>query len=115
MRLQVARTDRSDSTYNLTVNDFETYFVGELRVLVHNCNNGSGAAKNDRKRQNAKRIKSLESDLAKKQDEIDEFKKTQHGTKAFKKSLAKLEAQKAHLKREIKKASEPHGINPERR
>lgn len=33
----VAKTNRSDATYNLTVADFETYFVGEQRVLVHNC------------------------------------------------------------------------------
>ncbi|MDH3273691.1 MAG: polymorphic toxin-type HINT domain-containing protein [Gammaproteobacteria bacterium] len=33
----VERTDRLDATYNLTVADFETYFVGEILVLVHNC------------------------------------------------------------------------------
>jgi pretoxin HINT domain-containing protein len=33
----VTETDRTDSTYNLTVADFETYFVGKQRVLVHNC------------------------------------------------------------------------------
>ena len=33
----VEETDGSDSTYNLTVAEFETYFVGETRVLVHNC------------------------------------------------------------------------------
>jgi RHS repeat-associated protein len=33
----VAESDRTNSTYNLTVADFETYFVGEQRVLVHNC------------------------------------------------------------------------------
>ena len=33
----VAKTDRTDATYNLTIADFETYFVGEKRVLVHNC------------------------------------------------------------------------------
>ncbi|NWG71603.1 MAG: hypothetical protein HXY23_08365, partial [Parvularculaceae bacterium] len=33
----VFETDRTDATYNLTVADFETYFVGEQRVLVHNC------------------------------------------------------------------------------
>jgi len=35
----VKETARTDSTYNLTVADFETYFVGEQRVLVHNCGN----------------------------------------------------------------------------
>ncbi|CAM3879449.1 RHS repeat-associated core domain-containing protein [Litorimonas haliclonae] len=30
-------TERLDGTYNITVADFETYFVGENRVLVHNC------------------------------------------------------------------------------
>lgn len=34
---KVAQTDRIDATYNLTVADFETYFVGENKVLVHNC------------------------------------------------------------------------------
>ncbi|MCQ8186660.1 HINT domain-containing protein, partial [Parvularcula maris] len=29
--------NRIDATYNLTVADFHTYFVGEERVLVHNC------------------------------------------------------------------------------
>ena len=33
----VAETERTESTYNLTVADFETYFVGEQRILVHNC------------------------------------------------------------------------------
>lgn len=33
----VEETERTDATYNLTVADFETYFVGEQRVLVHNC------------------------------------------------------------------------------
>ncbi|MDN3647279.1 polymorphic toxin-type HINT domain-containing protein [Pontixanthobacter aestiaquae] len=37
----VTETDRTDATYNLTVADFETYFVGEQRVLVHNCPTGS--------------------------------------------------------------------------
>ena len=32
---------RTDATYNLTVADFQTYFVGERRVLVHNCPNNS--------------------------------------------------------------------------
>lgn len=36
----VMETDRTDATYNLTVADFETYFVGEQRVLVHNCPKG---------------------------------------------------------------------------
>ncbi|WP_121100941.1 RHS repeat-associated core domain-containing protein [Litorimonas taeanensis] len=34
---KVVKTDRVDATYNLTVADFETYFVGENKVLVHNC------------------------------------------------------------------------------
>ena len=33
----VLETERIDATYNLTVADFETYFVGENKVLVHNC------------------------------------------------------------------------------
>lgn len=33
----VVETERTDATYNLTIADFETYFVGEQRVLVHNC------------------------------------------------------------------------------
>jgi len=37
----VIETGRTDVTYNLTVADFETYFVGERRVLVHNCPSGS--------------------------------------------------------------------------
>lgn len=35
--VSVVETERTDATYNLTVADFETYFVGEQRVLVHNC------------------------------------------------------------------------------
>jgi RHS repeat-associated protein len=34
---KVVQTDRVDGTYNLTVADFETYFVGKNKVLVHNC------------------------------------------------------------------------------
>lgn len=33
----VLNTAQIDATYNLTVADFETYFVGESKVLVHNC------------------------------------------------------------------------------
>ena len=47
--VSVAKTDRIDQTYNLTVADFHTYFVGETRVLVHNCTPkpGSPALKGD--------------------------------------------------------------------
>jgi len=38
----IVETNRTDATYNLTVADFETYFVGEQRVLVHNCSGGRG-------------------------------------------------------------------------
>ncbi len=34
----VKETARRDATYNISVADFHTYFVGEQRVLVHNCN-----------------------------------------------------------------------------
>lgn len=34
---KVVETNRIDATYNLTIADFETYFVGENKVLVHNC------------------------------------------------------------------------------
>ena len=37
---QVTATNREDTTYNFTVADFHTYFVGENRVLVHNCTVG---------------------------------------------------------------------------
>ncbi len=33
----VRKSDRWDSTFNLTVAEFSTYFVGRHRVLVHNC------------------------------------------------------------------------------
>ena len=33
----VTEIARTDATYNLTIADFETYFVGENGVLVHNC------------------------------------------------------------------------------
>jgi hypothetical protein len=36
---RVEHTGRVDVTYNLTVADFQTYFVGEMQVLVHNCPN----------------------------------------------------------------------------
>jgi hypothetical protein len=58
----IAETDRTDATYNLTVADFHTYFVGEERVLVHNCGTkppshtpagaGRGGAFNQAKRDN---------------------------------------------------------------
>ncbi len=35
---EVAETERFAATFNLTVADFETYFVGKLGILVHNCN-----------------------------------------------------------------------------
>ncbi len=35
--VHVENTDRTAPTFNLTVADFETYFVGDERVLVHNC------------------------------------------------------------------------------
>jgi len=30
--------ERNEITYNFTVGDFHTYFVGGQRALVHNCN-----------------------------------------------------------------------------
>jgi hypothetical protein len=36
--VRVEQTDRVDATFNLTVDVFHTYFVGDQRVLVHNCN-----------------------------------------------------------------------------
>ena len=33
----VTETENTDYTYNLTVADFETYFVGQQKILVHNC------------------------------------------------------------------------------
>ncbi|MEM7281670.1 MAG: RHS repeat-associated core domain-containing protein [Pseudomonadota bacterium] len=36
----VVKAGHTDATYNITVADFETYFVGEQRVLVHNCPGG---------------------------------------------------------------------------
>lgn len=54
----VKETARRDSTYNLTVTDFETYFVGEDGVLVHNCPPRDGdftrAEKREIKAENAK-------------------------------------------------------------
>ncbi len=43
----VEETERTDATYNLTVAEFETYFVGEQRVLVHNCNQTPSPALKD--------------------------------------------------------------------
>ncbi|UTW58744.1 hypothetical protein KFE96_00105 [Kordiimonas sp. SCSIO 12603] len=40
----VHNTNRKDGTYNLTVADFHTYFVGNLSVLVHNCETGGRGA-----------------------------------------------------------------------
>ncbi len=39
----VTQTIRTDATYNITVADFETYFVGKQRVLVHNWPPGGNA------------------------------------------------------------------------
>ena len=36
--MSVIETSRTNQTYNFTVADFHTYFVGKQRVLVHNCN-----------------------------------------------------------------------------
>jgi RHS repeat-associated protein len=33
----ITKTSLTDATYNITVADFETYFVGKQQVLVHNC------------------------------------------------------------------------------
>jgi|GEM_PF-697100 len=45
----VSETGRTNGTYNITVKDFETYFVGKQKVLVHNCSPkpGSPALKRD--------------------------------------------------------------------
>ena len=45
--VSVVETERTDATYNLTVADFETYFVGEQRVLVHNCRSTPSSAFKD--------------------------------------------------------------------
>lgn len=43
MITSVTETDRTDATYNLSVSDFETYFIGEQRVLVHHRKPKSGS------------------------------------------------------------------------
>lgn len=37
--VSVLETSGREPTFNLTVADFETYYVGESRILVHNCRN----------------------------------------------------------------------------
>ncbi len=44
MIASVENTGRIDATYNITVADFHTYFVGTQRVLVHNCKPVQGPA-----------------------------------------------------------------------
>ncbi len=41
----VLKTDRYQTTYNLEVADFHTYYVTEHNVLVHNCDIAKGAEK----------------------------------------------------------------------
>jgi RHS repeat-associated protein len=36
--LTVTKPTELDATYNISVEDYETYFVGKSRILVHNCN-----------------------------------------------------------------------------
>ena len=35
--ISVINTGRTEGTYNISVADYETYFVGENKILVHNC------------------------------------------------------------------------------
>ncbi len=46
--LSSTNMSRIEGTYNLSVADFETYFVGEHRVLVHNCDNPQNVANSPR-------------------------------------------------------------------
>ncbi|PWW01521.1 intein/RHS repeat-associated protein [Hoeflea marina] len=39
--VSVKKMYKTERTYNLTIADYETYFVGSRRVLVHNCPTGS--------------------------------------------------------------------------
>ena len=50
--VNVTATSTTAQVYNLTIDDFHTFYVGEQRVLVHNCgkeksNNRTGASKNE--------------------------------------------------------------------
>ena len=44
---EVIKTEDREPTYNLTVADFETYYVGETGILVHNCSGAVGLARYD--------------------------------------------------------------------
>lgn len=48
-------TGRVEGTYNLTIADFETYFVGKNRILVHNCNIQDGNRVNQQRARRAGR------------------------------------------------------------
>ena len=51
----VVNTEAIQGTYNLSVDDYETYFVGENGILVHNCNKpGSARARSRAKRRAAR-------------------------------------------------------------
>ena len=51
----VVHTDRKEATYNLTVADFETYFVGENGILVHNCRDPQSPALKGKESSTARR------------------------------------------------------------
>ena len=109
----IVETDRTDATYNLTVTDFETYFVGKQRVLVHNCRERKGGGKNDRKI-SEKKLQQAQGNLKSAQAKRDELKAISNKTPAEKAALKKAEKQVTHAQRELKK-SENHAQNNERR
>ena len=55
----VTETTRLDATYNITVADFETYFVGKQRVLVHNCKDAANGVKLQKQLASESQVSSL--------------------------------------------------------
>ena len=108
----VVQTDRIDAVYNLTVADFETYFVGKNRILVHNCSI-IGGGKNARKA-NANRVAAAKKNLASAKKDLATLKLTRNKTPAIKKAIEKAQGRVNKAKSQLEK-SENHAQNTTRR
>ncbi|GHF31388.1 hypothetical protein GCM10017044_28680 [Kordiimonas sediminis] len=106
----VRNTERKDGTYNLTVADFHTYFVGEFNVLVHNCGKKStNGGKNGQKR-NDDRVAAAQARLDDATKRRDQLKAKPNKTKEDKKALKKAEAEVKHETNKVNEISENHSM-----
>jgi hypothetical protein len=109
----VVKTERTDATFNLTVADFETYFVGEFGVLVHNCSKKPGGGRNAQKA-NPDRVAALKKQLDAATRRYNNLRSKPNKTKADKAELGRAKRAMDSARQRMRQ-SENHSMRTKKR